>query len=1062
MHIYATQFLLSLFLCCSVSFGFGQYTEYFKEDFSNGFNGGTTNGISNGSWTTNGNANSISDTDAVWEYRGPFTQPNVAIGSRGAYSGSTPITSPTASNGFMIFDSDYLDNGGIVNATATGIAISPHESWLISNSFSTVGSTGLTLNLSCYFGKYASSGHVLLSNDNGLTWGDTIAIFDETFNINYFSPTNTLISEPINYLTNTPNARIAIYFDGNTPIPFFFQLGYYHLMIDDIEIHQSPNHDLSVELTTINSSYDSNMTDYYTMIPFDVAIKDTLSFTSYIRNRGAMAQTNTIVSNTIGTPVGITTLNSTLITMPSGVYDSVPLNPSFVPSQGVGQYFWQIQIASDSTDEKPINNTTDTVIFEVTDTTFARDYAASGNFDIPNADYFEIGCKYHLHDSTTISSISIQIGNQTPVGKTIGVKLYNWNDLSTQIAFNFVTLSTAQIGPITAIPIPSVTVPPGDYFATIITYDTGVYITATNQEPQYHTVYFQPDHSGTWYYARFIPVVRLNIQQTISNCGSSVHTIVSNPISCSSVSDGSTTVSISSGASPFMYNWTNGSTADSSTNLSSGWHVVTITDNNGCITVDSIFIPEPDSLFSNPTVIDPISCFGLSNGKIQSNPTGGILPFVYNWTNGSNTSTSDSLGTGWQVVTITDANYCSTSDSILLIEPTLLTNAITLIHANICAGVNDGSASTLSSGGTLPYHYLWSNGDSTNLNGSLFSGWNFITITDSNNCSIMDSIHLVPAPGPIVNLGPDTTLCFNATYTLDAGNSFTSYLWQDGSSASSMNVITNIADTLLYSVSVSNSAGCTQMNSVEIITLKAIELAFTGDTNLCAYDNTELSVTSGYMSYLWNTSEMTENIFIDAQNLSSGIYTYAVSVTNTYGCQNSDSISLEIYEAVIVDLGPDTTLFDTGGQNIGYTLDAGPGFAHYLWSDNSIHQTFLVDLSNTGNISVLVTDQNGCEGSDTIIILIVNTITEIDKRIIKIYPNPMDDYLHLGFSNFPDNGDYQISIFSITGKLLYTTGFKYSGIKLTKVIDMTSFKSGQYILEINSDGFKKSLPLIVR
>ena len=55
-----------------------------------------------------------------WEYRGPNTQPDVTTGTRGAYGGNALIISPTVTNGFIIFDSDYLDNAGTQGAFGLG------------------------------------------------------------------------------------------------------------------------------------------------------------------------------------------------------------------------------------------------------------------------------------------------------------------------------------------------------------------------------------------------------------------------------------------------------------------------------------------------------------------------------------------------------------------------------------------------------------------------------------------------------------------------------------------------------------------------------------------------------------------------------------------------------------------------------------------------------------------------------------------------------------------------------------------------------------------------------
>ena len=153
----------------------------FHETFGNGLSGDGTNGI----WTTNGNDGwGSNDPNALWEYRGISTSPNNSIGSRGAYESThDPIISPTAPNGFFIFDSDYLDNGGVAGAFGTGNSPTPHESWLISPTFSTVGFSHILINFHTYNRRFAGDAYILLSKDGGMTWGDSVTIMDKQTSI---------------------------------------------------------------------------------------------------------------------------------------------------------------------------------------------------------------------------------------------------------------------------------------------------------------------------------------------------------------------------------------------------------------------------------------------------------------------------------------------------------------------------------------------------------------------------------------------------------------------------------------------------------------------------------------------------------------------------------------------------------------------------------------------------------------------------------------------------------------------------------------------------------------
>ena len=104
----------------------------FTEDFSGGIPTGWLNYVENGSGVLLPNGS--------WEYRGPSTTPDNTTGSRGAQAGAgTPLQSPTAANGYVIFDSDFLDDAGLPNNTGNGIAPAPHVGFLITNTIDFTG-----------------------------------------------------------------------------------------------------------------------------------------------------------------------------------------------------------------------------------------------------------------------------------------------------------------------------------------------------------------------------------------------------------------------------------------------------------------------------------------------------------------------------------------------------------------------------------------------------------------------------------------------------------------------------------------------------------------------------------------------------------------------------------------------------------------------------------------------------------------------------------------------------------------------------------------------------------
>lgn len=176
-----------------------------------------------------------------WEYRGTSTTPSNASGSRGAYSGvnntpptNDPIVSPTASNGFVIFDSDYMDNNGVVGAFGTGVAPSPHIAILTTDTIDLTGSPFVELKMNTYARQFQSRFLVAISNDGGLTYTDT-AEFLQDVGVNSATARNREISANISTSAgNQANVVLQVIFDGD----------YYFWMIDDMIIQDLPKHEL--------------------------------------------------------------------------------------------------------------------------------------------------------------------------------------------------------------------------------------------------------------------------------------------------------------------------------------------------------------------------------------------------------------------------------------------------------------------------------------------------------------------------------------------------------------------------------------------------------------------------------------------------------------------------------------------------------------------------------------------------------------------------------------------------------------------------------------------------
>ena len=555
--------------------------DLFKETFAAGLAGDVVNGVANGAWTTSGKGGDGQDNlSAVWEYRGPSTVPSSAVGSRGAYDSGVPIQSPTAAGGFFIFDSDYLDNGGVAANTGLGMAPSPHESYLISPTFSTIGHDFVNVDFNAFFRRGTGDAYLLLSIDGGATWGDSIVIMNRNINANYIigvAP-DFYISESVNFLGNQADCKIAFYFDGISN-----GNGYYFISVDDVTISSAPDNNLAITSNYLTNQIDTGFQLYYSMVPSAFAHLDTIYLGAKVENRGATDQTNVILSSSVTTPVSANNIESLPITIVAGTKDSLVADEGFVLDKGIGEYSWTYSVESaDFVDDIPSDNTLEKITVEVTDSTYARDKNVFGNIYYGPGDAYEVGPIFEIYDTVKATSVTLEIGSETPVGENISIYIYDGSNFLTPIASReFISLTADQIGAEATFSIPEVLLIPGVYLVTFRTYTDAVRFPISLEEADNQTVYLSFNADDIWYYTHEIPVVRLNVSEDLFLCDM-VPSAFQN-------GNNSATISVTKGTAPYTFLWSEGSTTQAVSNLASGnQYSVTVTDANGCEVTDNV------------------------------------------------------------------------------------------------------------------------------------------------------------------------------------------------------------------------------------------------------------------------------------------------------------------------------------------------------------------------------------------------------------------------------------------------------------------------------------------
>lgn len=206
--------------------------------------------------------------------------------------------------------------------------------------------------------------------------------------------------------------------------------------------------------------------------------------------------------------------------------------------------------------------------------------------------------------------------------------------------------------------------------------------------------------------------------------------IDSSNISCFGADNGFISVQVFNGVPPYTYLWNTGQTIQSINNLNRGTYTVTVMDAYGCSGQDSIVIQEPPQTNLNIEYTN-VSCYGASDGSVTITPTNRIESFL--WNNGETDSAIFNLTPGIYTVTVTNIEGCISIGSQEISEPEPLLIETDSYSDSICAS-NGGYINISAYGGTFPYTYQWSNGESSEDLSGLNPGYYIVTVTDINNC----------------------------------------------------------------------------------------------------------------------------------------------------------------------------------------------------------------------------------------------------------------------------------------------------------------------------------------
>ena len=443
-------------------------------------------------------------------------------------------------------------------------------------------------------------------------------------------------------------------------------------------------------------------------------------------------------------------------------------------------------------------------------------------------------------------------------------------------------------------------------------------------------------------------------------------------VSCNGGSNGTASVTIAGGTSPYSIAWSpSGGTNTSANGLSAGNYTATVTDASGCNETISVNISEPVSITANATSTQ--STCGQSNGSASVVVSGGTAPYSIVWSPGNLAGgTITNLSAGTYTANITDNSGCTFSVS------TTVNQLSSLSAASSNTPVCQNGTLNLTGGGGGTYAWSGPNGfTSSTQNPSIpnvstaASGTYTLTVTSAPGCvsTTTTAVTINPLPAPTAT--SNSPVCENGTLTLTGGGGGT-YSWSgpNGFTSSTQNPSipnVSIAAAGTYSLTVTSAANCVA-NTTTSITINPLPTPTASNNSpLCNAGTLNLSGLGGG-SYAWTgpnsfSSTLQNPSITNVTALNAG--TYTLTVTSAANCVATATTSVIINPTLIVSAGNNGPL--CAGNNLNITASTG---ASWSWtgpngftSNQQNPSLPNATTSMSGTYSVTATDAFGCVGS---------------------------------------------------------------------------------------------------
>lgn len=522
-------------------------------------------------------------------------------------------------------------------------------------------------------------------------------------------------------------------------------------------------------------------------------------------------------------------------------------------------------------------------------------------------------------------------------------------------------------------------------------------------------------------------------------------------VNCFGGTNGSAAISATGGNPGYTYVWLpSGINTNTINNLSASTYSVQIKDLNNCIKLTPFTIAQPQ-LLTVAVNAKPTSCFGGSNGMVNAVAIGGTAPYNYSWMPGNYSGDSVSnLTVGTYTVTVIDAMGCSTSNTVVVNQPTKVA-LVTGSKTSLC-GFSNGVAYVSASGGSPSYTYQWTpNGGIKDTAIALLADNYTIKVTDANKCEASANITVNNTAGPIATIiSSSNGLCNGAnngtaTTSVSGGTQPYTYSWAPTGGTGS---VANGLAPGSYTVTVTDSNHCqsaaimnteiTEPPELYINTTISNVSCFGGNNGTCT-----ASVSGGTLpySYKWFPSSTTNATLT---NLAAGSYT--LQVTDGNSCVKTTIIAITEPSPLASSITSFTKVNcyneTTGSATV--AVSGGTPFYNYNWLPAGGNGPNAEGLG-AGSYTITIIDKNGCTTSSMI------TLTQPSHALA---PNGVATNV-----NCFGGANASATVFVTGGTPIYTYSWSPSGgIGATA----SGLKAGNYYVEVtDQNGCKTNDAFII-